>query len=381
MFLMSDFSEWESGIANRNKFIFEEFLKREEIAEIMAVEFLPFNFKKGIKTLLRKQKGETVQSRPICKVTKKDYPKNVFAVKTVCNLVSERLMLRKVNKAFNKFTDQSLPAILWSYNPMYSQCFTIIPAEHTVFDAVDNWAEHASYKKYKKRLENNYEFIDQNAQTIFTVAKEQASMFPQNQNVHWIPNGIEFDKFSHPKQDKIVDQFFSAIKKPIIGYVGTIQERFDIDFMVELVKQNPDKSFVLVGPVWKGIEDEFNTKLKPLPNVYLTGRVNHDLVPTYIAKFDVGIIPHKNDAFIQSTNPMKMFEYLAAGKPVVGLPGSGLDMFPEFVKVVDTVDQFNQALDSAINDSQELKMARMSVIKVHSWEERVNTMIRHIGLQ
>ena len=96
----------------------------------------------------------------------------------------------------------------------------------------------------------------------------------------------------------------------------------------------------------------------------------------YIQQFDAGIIPHKIDRFIRFTNPMKMYEYLACGKPVVSTSGAGVDLFSEQLYITNDFKQFNLYLNQALKDKDERAVKeRLEAIKEHSWLKRVDKML------
>ena len=95
--------------------------------------------------------------------------------------------------------------------------------------------------------------------------------------------------------------------------------------------------------------------------------------PVCISGCPVGV---KIDEFIKSTNPMKMYDYLACGKPVVTTRGAGVDMFEDYVYIADYYEQFNQFLDESLNsDTDELQQKRVNILNDHTWQKRVSKMM------
>ena len=95
----------------------------------------------------------------------------------------------------------------------------------------------------------------------------------------------------------------------------------------------------------------------------------------YIQQFDLGIIPHLPDSYVKATNPMKMYEYLACGKPIVASPAPGLEMFSE-IKIAQTPEDFNQLVISELAEDNEQKQhARIELVKEHTWQQRIKQML------
>ncbi|EKE15361.1 MAG: hypothetical protein ACD_12C00048G0001, partial [uncultured bacterium] len=273
--------------------------------------------------------------------------------------------------------------ILWSYFPVFIEYLGKLGEKLVVFDAVDNWTEHPSFSKLKERLRNNYKVIDEKADLIFTVSKELVELFQNKEKIHWIPNGIDAAHFQ--KEAKIISRDITNIKKPIIGYIGIIQDRVDTDILEYIAKKNPDKSLVLIGQTWPIFLRKFRKptaeiqRLEKFPNVYFLGPKSYDEAPSYLQQFDLGIIPHKVDEFTRSMNPLKLYEYLACGLPVVTTSVSGAEVFENIIYTAHHKEEFNEKISQALSeDSEELRRKRKEIIKIHSWDKRIEEMLNYI---
>jgi glycosyltransferase involved in cell wall biosynthesis len=196
----------------------------------------------------------------------------------------------------------------------------------------------------------------------------------RTKDVHWIPNGVDFDHFNNPANIK-KDNKLKNITKPIVGYLGTIEERVDLDLIARVAKNHKDKIIALCGPVWPSIKPEFKKKLGKLENVLDFGRIPFDEAPSYVQTFNVTMIPHKLNQFVDTMNPMKMYDYLACGKPIVATSGAGINMFKEHIYIADDPEKFSEAIDQALaEDSPKKQEARQDAVKPHSWLARSTKM-------
>lgn len=375
---MSSYFEWKSGIQNRNYYVLHELQKNERIGKIVSVDFLPYTWRKAAKEywkgVVRGTKtgnivyGDTTSS--CFQINSK-----IYVYSTIDSIIAERTVRKELGRIKKVLNLNNI--IFWSYNPMFVKFMGQIKDQLIVFDAVDNWIEHPNFCDYKPRLMRNYRYLAENADLIFTVAEELKIFFQElkrKKDTHWIPNGVDLGHYQRPELKSRKNKL-NKIKKPIIGYIGTIQNRFDIDMVKYLAEKNQDKSIVLIGPIWKPVEKEVKNKLGKFKNVHFLGRVPFQEAPAYIHKFDVGIIPHKIDEFIKYTNPMKMFEYLACGKPIVSTPGAGVDMLSDLVYLARTADEFNNKVEKALReDNENLKQQRLDLVRRHSWGKRVEKM-------
>ena len=137
--------------------------------------------------------------------------------------------------------------------------------------------------------------------------------------------------------------------RPRIGYLGAIAPWFDFELMTALVQARAAWEFVLVGPVLPGAGPALE-RLAALPNVELKGAVAHDEVPRVLAGFDVGLIPFRRNPLTAGVNPNKLYEYLAAGLPVVSTPFSE-DVVPEpdLVALADDATGFASACERMLS--------------------------------
>jgi glycosyltransferase involved in cell wall biosynthesis len=220
-------------------------------------------------------------------------------------------------------------------------------------------------------LKQNYAHIKNTADVIFTVADDLQKLFDNQPNVYWIPNGVDLTHYQTPQV--LLNRDIADLPKPIIGYIGVVQDRVDIDLIKFLAKKNPTKSFAIVGPVWHESDAQ---SLKEVPNIHLLGYKSYAEAPMYIQQFDVGLIPHRASAFVVSTNPMKLYEYLACGKPVVATASSGVDALKDYVYIAKTPEDANRKLYLALQeDTDQLRRDRAKTVEEYSWSSIAQQML------
>jgi glycosyltransferase involved in cell wall biosynthesis len=391
---MSEFREWKSGIVNRNYHILHNLLEKDQINKIFAVDFLPYTKKRALKILMRSilksPGGKRIHFDLTSRLTK--ISDKLYVYSTIDSIFSEQKVYKKINKLINKYdlfnnltVKQSNNLLVWSYFPMFSGYFNYFKNSKinsqkfekefecvSVFDTVDNWMEHPNFTNYKDRIKNNYEIISKESDYIFTVSKDLLNIFPNAKNKEWIPNGVDLEHFNK-KSDKTIIH----AGHPIIGYVGTIEKRLDFELIKYLSLKNPEKSIVLIGPVWKNAQVD---ELKSQNNIHFLGRKSYSELPYYINEFDVCIIPHKIDKFTKSMNPLKLYEYLACGKPIVTTKVSGIEKFQELIYTAKTKEEFNEKISQALSENSKEKIeSRKNAVQDENWKNRVNQMLETIS--
>jgi glycosyltransferase involved in cell wall biosynthesis len=374
MFNMSKYSDWQKGVVNRNFHVLHNLAKSSQVNKIIAVDFLPFNFKRAIKTYLKDQiikdtRGSIVYGNLTSRcwqVTSK-----ILVFSSVDSILNPKNILTELNKIIVKEEMQN-NLIVWNYNPLYTDYLdNQLNQTLNVFDAVDDWLTHSSYARFIPTLKNNYQTIKEQSDLIFTVSKSlKEELFKDNDNTHWLPNAVDLELFQ--SETKITPRL-NNLPSPIIGFLGILQDRIDLEILHYLAKNNPEKSIVLAGPIWKNFPKQSFEKYK---NVHFLGPVPFDEIPSLYNGFDVGIIPYKVNDFIKSTDPMKFYEYLAAKLPIVSTPVEGLDRFTNLIQVAKTPEEFNHLVNQAISeDKEELSEEKLSILKSNTWQFRIKQML------
>lgn len=200
--------------------------------------------------------------------------------------------------------------------------------------------------------------------------REKLSVHP---NTFFIPNAADVIHSIQATNPQLpIHQSLENIPKPVIGYFGNIERRIDYELIREVASKNRNMSFVFAGPVEKELVPEY---FFSIPNVYLTGRVPYDQMPNMVKGFDVAIIPFKKTMESPTVFPLKLFEYLGAGKPVISTNfNMDLKNFTEdLVAYCDNADQFSNAINEGLaTDSAEFQKKRIALAKQHTWEKRAS---------
>lgn len=162
-----------------------------------------------------------------------------------------------------------------------------------------------------------------------------------------------------------------------MGYVGAINDKVDMVLLVQLARSCTEASLLLVGPV--GVTDPLQRsaleELCALSNVHLLGAKPVEDVPRYVAACDVCLLPYRLNVWTRSIDSLKLYEYLACGKPVVSTDVPAARRFPQVVQVGITVPEFVALVRAAWSqDHPALQDERRRIAVQNTWEQRVSAL-------
>jgi glycosyltransferase involved in cell wall biosynthesis len=204
-----------------------------------------------------------------------------------------------------------------------------------------------------------------------------------NDNVHILPPGVDLSAFPVEEGANYPAGHFagtdgnlrSASSRAVIGYVGGLHRHVDFELLFEMARARPRWSWVLVGPR----QAEVNG-LGSLPNVRLLGQRPHHELARHIREMDVCLVPYLNNDATETVVPVKLNEYLAAGKPIVSTKLPAVSEFNEQHDVLFTADgepePFLRAIESALDSAGDEQMIarRREVAALSEWKSRLNAM-------
>lgn len=191
--------------------------------------------------------------------------------------------------------------------------------------------------------------------------------------LHLLRNGVNFDHFQGAWERP---EEFRDIENPIVLYVGAIEEWFNPEWIKLLAEKRPDITVVLIGRV--------NTDLKGaknLPNIKLLGSKLYERLPEFLAYTDAGIIPFKRTPLVESVSPLKLFEYMAAGLPVVSTSWTELERLKSPALLAGSADEFAAMVSKVIDEGWKTNKGDefREYAKSCSWKARFETVMNVIG--
>ncbi|HML39490.1 MAG TPA: glycosyltransferase [Bellilinea sp.] len=232
-----------------------------------------------------------------------------------------------------------------------------------IYDCMDS---HADFPDTTAEMLAQEQSLFLQSDWVITSSRPLINRIQQfTQRVSLVLNAGEFSHFS--QTDLARPSEIAGLRGPIIGYYGAISAWFDAGIIAELAAAHPEWNFVLIG-------NTHGADLSPvaeLPQVLLLGEKPYDTLPAYLAHFDAAIIPFRRTPLTDATNPVKLFEYLSAGKPVIASRLTELEHYEDTVTLCSTAAEWIQAVEAALEDSDAaVKAQRIAVGQQNTWERR-----------
>lgn len=262
--------------------------------------------------------------------------------------------------------------LIWTYNPVIADICTGIPNSGIVYHCVDDLGAAPGIDS--ATIAAGEERLGKVAELCFTTSpllrENMQKLFPR---VVYEPNVCDLSFFETARTKLAEPPVLAAIPHPRLLFIGALSE-YKVDYaLVEAVARRlPEVHWVLVGPVGEG--QPGSRKPPALPNIHILGPCVYGRLPHCMAHCDVAVLPASHNAYTAAMFPMKFFEYLAAGLPVVATRLPALSEFESLYFHADSADEFCTALQRIFTGERRDGMAIDQACRRHSWEARFARM-------
>ncbi|HWJ76925.1 MAG TPA: glycosyltransferase [Niallia sp.] len=269
---------------------------------------------------------------------------------------------------------------LWFTFPGFPAMLDLVKWDKTTYDCSDLWASSitGNHNMVLKLREKSIASAERRIVTLCNniictsdyLHDNLIKRYQVKKLIHVLENGVEYHLFNQALES---EKKVKMNGQPTLGFIGGIKPKLDFHLLRQVMELREDWKLLLVGPDGTNMNTEFKDLLS-LPNVTYTGKVSPQEVPIYMGKIDIGILPYKASEYNNAVFPLKLFEYLAAEKPVVGinLPSTKKYAQPgvfEYLEKDDPRHLIAACEEFIFNNSMELFHTRKELAKEHDWAE------------
>jgi glycosyltransferase involved in cell wall biosynthesis len=236
--------------------------------------------------------------------------------------------------------------------------------ELVVYYVVDDYAALAQMDA--SRIQRLDDELTSRADVVFVCSQTLLNRKRElNRNVEYSPHGVDFELFSQAQDPATeIAEAARGLRQPIIGYFGSIAGQIDLELIAYLAGQRKNWTFLLIGMASVDVG-----AITALPNVHLPGPQPYESLPGWAKAFDVTIVPYRRDRFVLNSNPLKIREYLAAGKPVVSVRTPEIELLRDVLFLADSDEDFLHKIEQALEgETAEIRQTRMDAVRNSSWQ-------------
>jgi len=286
----------------------------------------------------------------------------------VVSTINQELLIAQIRRAVRQVDpSQKAPVQVWSFAPDVPFLAGRFGEECFVYYCVDEYTEFEGFDPERMRALEGKTL--EKADVVFATAEELCrNRKTVRPDIVHVPHGVDFDHFAQAwRNPPPRPTTLAAIPRPIFGFFGLLHHWIDIELIAETARRRPHYSFVLIGDPRVDL-----SILRTCPNVYLLGRKEYDQLPAYCAAFDAAMMPFRMTELTRNVNPIKMYEYLAAGLPVVSTPIPEAKRFSGSILFGETSEQFAKACDEVLLVDVAMRRRHISdLVRNETWGSRV----------
>ncbi len=269
------------------------------------------------------------------------------------------------------------PAILWVYNPEQGPLVSRFRERLSIYHCIDEFTAGQTGRKRRTissleaDLLRRVDLVFANSQPTYEIKLRL------NPNTIRVPSGADTGHFiqaldpAYPEHPSLSD-----IPRPRIGYTGNINERLDYSLLEYLAAQRPEWSFVFIGEPFPWTMDAPPLRhLRQRKNCFFPGKFPFSDMPALLKGLDVCLLPYSTGETASYRIPLKLYEYLAAGRPVVSVEHAEAIELSPWVYTAGTPESFLVKIVEALReDTAERQRQRAAMAQEHSWDRRVDQM-------
>ncbi len=260
-------------------------------------------------------------------------------------------------------------------NVYWGRVAALLPCRLRFYDAND---DHLAFPGTPLWLKGSLDRYLAKVQLLFSVSRELTLRLrvPVGVRTVELGNGVEFAHFASPRPDK--PAALSRLKGPILGYAGAM-DWLDTSLIAATARAWPQYQILLLGPAYQLGWWKKQEPINSLPNVHYFGKIEYGELPAWVQSFDLALMPLLSGELKGVSHPNKLYEYCAAGVPVLSMNYcSAVERARGVVHVAGSHEEFVSMVPKALADRR--VEARQAFARQHSWDALAAAMVRELEM-
>lgn len=291
--------------------------------------------------------------------------------------INANIVGRRLNGIIQNFLQGRRP-ILWMFKPEHHFMIGRYNEWVSVYHCIDEYTVGTSGRKTRVIQSLEAEML-RKANVVFANSmityQNKKALAP---HTHRFPSGANVAHFGKALTANPPAEI-AQLQSPVLMFAGWIGDKINLKLLVKIAQEKPDWTLVLIGSTFPGHDTASMTLLNQLPNVLLPGRVDFNQLPNWFAKADVCLLPYVQGDAALYRSPLKLYEYLATGRPIISTPHPEVSLFDHLVAIYQSEDWVTAIENILKNGTEAGQEMRLSVAREHSWEKRVDGMLDAIN--
>lgn len=268
--------------------------------------------------------------------------------------------------------------IVWFSRPEMVDLIGSFDEKLVVYHVVDEYLAYGGLNSEARRRQQCQEqqMLQRAGLVIVVSEKLYEAKRPFNQHTHLVANGVDYQAYDRAMSstDPLLPDI-GQLSRPVIGYSGSVATRLDLDLLHYLATSHPDWSIVLVGVIKERDCAAGLSKLRQAGNVHFLGHKEINQVPYYVKGFDVCLIPYKVNERAHHSSPLKLYDYMATGKPIVSTDFASANQFKDVIRIARSKENFKHSIEEVLTEKDNgLSGKRRSIAAENTWDARVNQL-------
>jgi teichuronic acid biosynthesis glycosyltransferase TuaH len=294
---------------------------------------------------------------------RREYPTSIAQVRRAC-AAYDRALQRHARRM-----GMCRPALITA-NPLMAGFAEFAWAGPVTYFAHDDWLSYTPHERWWPAYEESFTQLGARERRVCAVSTAALARLGATGPSAVVPNGLDPQEWSGPAAQ--APPWAVEARRPLLVYVGSLDSRLDVDALLALSRELPAGEIALVGPL---LDAEHLAPLRDAPNIGVHPPIGRDQVRGLIRSADIGLIPHVSSPLTRAMSPLKLYEYLAGGLPVVATDLQPMREIDASVALVQPGGDYAGAVRDALARGRATEPAREAFIAEHTWISRQDALL------